>query len=142
MRWWRFRQPAPDRTAAAADYVTAARQQFRHFHHYADLVAQLPLLLRQHGLGQTLSYLELRSGGRPDSPYRFVYEQLQDHLGQVMALREKDLLQALTRMDSAPYLRLCLETSAFAEAWRRAVRADARRGSTAPNVPREEVGSP
>lgn len=124
MRLWRFRKPVRDRTEDAADYVTAARRQFRHFHHYADLVAQLPLLLRQHSLGQTLSYLKLRSAGRDESPYSFVYQQLQDHLERVLALREKDLLQALTRMDSERYLRLCIETHAFAEAWRQAVQAD------------------
>lgn len=141
MRWWRFRKPGSERTADAAGYITAAHRQFRHFHQYADVVAQLPFLLRQHGLGQTLSYFKLRSGGRTESPYGFVYQQLQEHLEHVSALREKDLLQALTRMDSERYLRLCMETYTFSEAWRRAVRADSRRAPTAANVPSEEVDS-
>jgi hypothetical protein len=141
MRLWRFRKPVPDRTTAAAGYVAEAQRQFRQVGHYTDVVAQLPLLLRQHGFGQTLSYLELRSAGRDESPYSFVYDQLQEHLDQVFRLRGKDLLQVLTREDSERYLRLAIETYAFAEAWRRAAQMASRPGDQTRNPSHEEGDS-
>jgi hypothetical protein len=141
MRLWRFRKPVADRTTAAAGYVAAAQRQFRHVGHYADVVAQLPLLLHQHGFGQTLSYLKLRSAGRAESPYSFVYDQLQEHLYEVFRWRGQDLLQVLTRMESERYLRLAIETYAFAEAWRRAVQMALHTGDQAQSPSHEEGGS-
>lgn len=71
---------------------------------YLSLVRQLPLLLHQHGLGQTLAYLQLRGGDRTQSPYQLALQHLTHWLAMNLDVPEEDLLKHLTRSDSDVYL--------------------------------------
>lgn len=66
---------------------------------YTLLVKQLPLLVRRHSLGQTLTYLYLRGGGRPNSPFELLAQQLDRQLAELLQTRQQALLN-LTQSDS------------------------------------------
>ena len=123
MKLWRRRQPVGDRQQLAEETVRRAQQEVHHFRQYLDLVAETAAMLRRYGLGQTLAYLQMRSGGRPDSPFTFVYQQLQDHLRRSPGFRGKDVLAYLTQEDSTTYLRLSREALAFCDLWVKAARS-------------------
>lgn len=123
MKLWRRRQPVGDRQQLAEETVRRAQQEVRQFRQYLDLVAETAALLRRYGLGQTLAYLQMRSGGRPDSPYSFVYQHLQEHLRRSPGFRGKDVLVYLTQEDSTTYLRLSREALAFGDLWVKATRS-------------------
>jgi len=89
---------------------------------YAPLVRNLSLLLRQHGLGQTLTYLKSRGAERADSPFTMLYGHLNSWLGQTLGERG-DFLTALIRMDSRRYLQAAEEAHGFALALRQACQA-------------------
>jgi hypothetical protein len=95
-----------------------ARQRLRQ---YAGLVGQALLFLHQHGLGQTLAYLQARGGNRPESPYQLLFE----HLARQLAMRHprlsNDVLAALVREDSRYYLQAAATTWEFLKALRRAI---------------------
>ena len=122
MKLWRRRQPVGDRQQLAEETVRRAQQEVRHFRQYLDLVPETAALLRRYGLGQTLAYLQMRGGGRPDSPFSFVYQHLQDHLRRSPGFRGKDVLAYLTQEDSTTYLRLSREALAFSDLWVKAAR--------------------
>ena len=123
MRLWRRPQAVGDRQRLAEETVRRAQQEVRHFRHYLDLVVETAAMLRRYGLGQTLAYLQMRSGGRPDSPYSSIYQHLQDHLRRSPGFRGKDVLAYLTQENSTTYLRLSREALAFSESWVKAARA-------------------
>lgn len=102
-----------DRLAEAADCLAEA-QEHGSLSRYAGVVRQLPALLRQHGLGQTLAYCMMRAAGRETSPYHLVYQQIARRLSQIWALTDRDLLTHLTRTDSREYLLMAEEARLFA----------------------------
>ncbi len=104
------------RANEATDCILEAQEEFRAYGHYISTVAELPLLLSRHGLGQTLAYLQLRGAGRDTSPYDFVYQQVARRLMQLFPVGETDLLIFVTRCDSQQYLRLAEEARLFAAA--------------------------
>ena len=142
MKLWRRRQPVGDRQQLAEETVRRAQQEMRHFRQYLDLVAETAALLRRYGLGQTLAYLQMRGGGRPDSPYSFVYQQLQDHLRRSPGFRGKDVLAYLTQEDSTTYLRLSREALAFSDLWVKAARSvqkGTQKDAKAPRATEQQV---
>jgi CRISPR/Cas system CMR-associated protein Cmr5 small subunit len=72
---------------------------------YLSLARQLPHILHQHGLGQTLAYLQMRGGDRTQSPFHLVLEHLNHWLAMTLGLPEEDVLSSLTQFDSDVYLR-------------------------------------
>jgi hypothetical protein len=104
------------RANEAADCILEAQEEFRAYGHYISAVAELPLLLGRHGLGQTLAYLQLRGAGRETSPYDFVYQQVARRLIQLFPVGETDLLTFVTRCNSRQYLLLAEEARLFAAA--------------------------
>lgn len=104
------------RANEATDCILEAQEEFKAYGHYISTVAELPLLLNRHGLGQTLAYLQLRGAGRDTSPYDFVYQQVARRLMQLFPVGETDLLIFVTRCDSQQYLRLAEEARLFAAA--------------------------
>lgn len=101
-----------NRLAEAADCLAEAQEQGS-LSRYAGVVKQLPALLRQHGLGQTLAYCMMRAGGRAASPYQLVYFQIARRLSQIWPLTDRDLLTHLTRTDSREYLQMAEEARLF-----------------------------
>ncbi len=143
MKFWHRRQIAGDREQLAKETIQRARQEVRHFRHYLDLVAETASMLRRYGLGQTLAYLQMRSSGRPDSPYTIIYQHLQEHLRRSPGFRGKDVLDALTQEDSVTYLRLSREALAFSEMWVRAARSvqkEMQKGNKATPEPAQQQG--
>src|SRR5574341_1558717 len=67
---------------------------------YEDLVGQAWLFLHQHGLGQTLVYLQVRGGNRPESPYQLLFEHLTRQLATRQPRLSNDVLAALLKEDS------------------------------------------
>ncbi len=123
-----FRTSTQQRATFAQRAVEEASQQTP-FTHYAMIISSLPLLLHRHGLGQTLSYLQIRGGDREQSPYTVVYRQLTERLNAVFSLHHSDLLNSITRMSSPQYLQLAIEAHAYAIALCQAVNeAKANRG--------------
>ncbi len=104
------------RANEATDCILEAQEEFEPYGHYIATVAELPLLLSRHGLGQTLAYMQLRGAGRQTSPYHFIYDQVARRLSQLFPVGETDLLTFVTRCDSRQYLRLAEETRLFAVA--------------------------
>ncbi len=107
------RWSADDRLEEAADCIEEAQER-GHFAHYARVVGDLPLLLSQHGLGQTLAYFLVRGGDREASPYITVYQQLTRRLAQCFRVTHRDLLTHLTGIDSQQYLLFAEEARLFA----------------------------
>jgi len=101
-----------DRLAEAADCIAEA-QEHGSLSRYAGVIKQLPALLRQHGLGQTLAYCTMRGGGREASPYHLIYFQIARRLSQIWPLTDRDLLTHLTRTDSREYLQMAEEARLF-----------------------------
>ncbi len=104
-----------DRLEEAADCIEEARER-GHFAPYARVVGDLPLLLRQHGLGQTLAYGLMRGGNRETGPYLTVYQQLTQRLAGCFRVTDRDLLTHLTGVDSHQYLLMAEEARLFAQA--------------------------
>lgn len=104
------------RANEATDCILEAQEEFKAYGHYISTVAELPLLLNRHGLGQTLAYLQLRGAGRDSSPYDFVYQQVARRLVQLFPVGETDVLTFLTRCTSRQYLLMAEEARLFAAA--------------------------
>lgn len=131
---WNAEYLAPDERAEAVSRAFDEAQNHHQFRHYASAVDTLPLLLHQHGLGQTLAYLILRSDNRPNSPYTLVLQHLTRRLAQIYPIGGGDILAHITQADSAQYRRLAEEARAFTLALRQALKAEqaagARQGGT------------
>jgi hypothetical protein len=111
----------------AVDCILEAQEEFSHYGQYIGALAELFPLFSRHGLGQTLAYLLLRSGGRETSPYDFIYQQLARRLAQLFPVGDTDLLLFVTRCDSQQYLRLAEETRLFVLALYDAAEAESYR---------------
>ncbi len=112
---------ADERARFAREAVEKALSSV-HLTHYSEAASAIPLVLHRHGLGQTLSYLQIRGGHRERSPYTLIYHQLAERLNAVFSLPDEDLLSSVTRLDSRQYLRLASEAHAYALALRRAAK--------------------
>ncbi|MBI2939423.1 MAG: type III-B CRISPR module-associated protein Cmr5 [Chloroflexi bacterium] len=124
----RLTEAQSDETATRVVQEVRARGRLAN---YRPLVRNLPVWLRQHGLGQTMAYLQARGAGRADSPYLMMYAQLGEWLRERLGLPPGDVLAALTRADSRIYLLASEEASALALALRRAMaREDASPGTS------------
>lgn len=110
---------------AAARCLEEARA-IQRLRQYEDLVGQAWLFLHQHGLGQTLAYLQARGGNRRESPYQLLF----DHLARQLATRHprwsNDVLAALVKEDSRVYRQASAETWGFLKALRQAITAQGR----------------
>ena len=89
--------------------------------HYRQIAKRLGVLLSIHGLGQTLSYLRLRGGGRPNSPFTVLEQHLSRWLQTMLGLSSEDVLDELTRRDSSFYLQASDAAWEFALALKRAL---------------------
>jgi hypothetical protein len=86
--------------------------------HYGVAVRQAAKVLKRHGLGQTLAYIQLRSSGRAGSPFDLLGRQLDRWLLGALAVKAPSALGAITSRDSQFYL----EASELAWVFLRAVR--------------------
>jgi hypothetical protein len=113
-----------ERATAVAQALAEARKQ-RHFRHYVNLLTRLPLLLHQHGLGQTLAYLQLRGANRSEEgPNALLYTQLTRRLSELMPAGGDDVLLNLTEANSTEYRQLAEEAGQFMVALRHSVRVE------------------
>jgi hypothetical protein len=104
------RQQAPQIEAARQAVAEASKVRTMPRLSYRQAVRQLPALLQQHGLGQTLAYLQIRGEGRPASPYTVLLKQLDRWLLANLPVSGRSALAALAAGDS----RLYLEASQYA----------------------------
>lgn len=91
--------PRPQYQTAAEQAVDEAKHTLGQLKQYTLVAKQLPLLVRRHSLGQTLTYLYLRGGGRPNSPFELLAQQLDRQLAELLQTRQQALL-TLTQRDS------------------------------------------
>jgi hypothetical protein len=101
----------PHRQAAAAAIAEAAKSPFP-LKQFASAVQQFQMTLRRHGLGLALAWLELRSGGKPGSPYMLLTRQMDRWLLTTLAVSARSALAAISARDSLFY------REASAQAWR------------------------
>ncbi len=85
---------------------------------YGIALRQITKLMQRHGLGQTLAYIELRSAGRPGSPYNLLGRQLDRWVLAALGISARSALEAIASRDSRFYL----EASEQAWVFLRAVR--------------------
>lgn len=97
---------------AAQQAVAEATQSRVQLKHYALVVKQLPLQIRQHGLGQSLLYLKQRGAERETSPFLVLYRQIGRLVGPVFAA-DGDALGMITANNSHSYLRATQQTQTF-----------------------------
>jgi hypothetical protein len=83
---------------------------------YIQAVRQVTKVLHRHGLGQTLAYMRLRAGGKPNSPYELLARQLDQWLPSTMAVKAPSALVMLTTRDSRFYLEASEQASLLIEA--------------------------
>jgi hypothetical protein len=86
--------------------------------YYKQTARQLPALLQQHGLGQTLAYLQLRGEGRPASPYTVLLRQLDRWLLATLEVSARSALAALAARDSQFYIEATRRAWLFVSALR------------------------
>jgi hypothetical protein len=86
--------------------------------YYKQTVRQLPALLQQHGLGQTLAYLQLRGEGKPASPYTVIGRQLDRWLLATLEVSARSALAALSSHDSRFYMEATRRAWLFVSALR------------------------
>jgi hypothetical protein len=98
---------------------------------YEELVGQAWLFLHQHGLGQTLAYLQARGGNRPESPYQLLFEHLARQLTTRHPRLSNDILAALVKEDSRLYRQASAETWGFLQALRQAITAQGQESAGA-----------
>ena len=89
---------------AARDAINEAAKPPMVMKHYGIVAKQLAMVFRRHGLGQTLAYMELRSSGRPNSPYDLLGRQLDRWLLGTLQVSAPSALAALSTRDSRFYL--------------------------------------
>lgn len=110
---------------AAARCLEEARAIGR-LRQYEELVGQAWLFLHQHGLGQTLAYLQARGGNRPESPYQLLFEHLARQLATRQPRLSNDVLAALVKEDSRVYRQASAEVWGFLKALRQALTEQGR----------------
>jgi hypothetical protein len=86
--------------------------------YYKQTVKQLPMLLRQHGLAQTLAYLQMRGEGKPASPYSVVLRQLDRWLLVSTGVSARSALGAISNHDSRFYIEASEHAWSFVRALR------------------------
>lgn len=101
----------PHRQAAQEAISEAARLPFARIH-FRAAARSLPKVLRRHGLGQTLVYLQVRAGTRGPSPYDVLARHLDRWLLAAMGASGRTALAALAARDSRYY------REASEQAWR------------------------
>jgi hypothetical protein len=106
---------------AADEGLAQARQTQCPFRDYSNVVRQLPTLLRRHGLGLTLAYLQMRGGGNRNSPAEIVLAQVERWLFKALGLSGRGVLPVLCTRDSAFYVEASLQARLFAAALVRCV---------------------
>ena len=94
--------PRPQYQTAAEQAVEEAKHTLGQLQQYTLVAKQLPLLMRRHGLGQTLTYLYLRGGGRPNSHFELLAQQFDRQLAELLQTQQQALL-TLTQRDSRCY---------------------------------------
>jgi len=114
LRW----QP-PARSAAQAAVVQA--QKVVSLKHYRLVARQLLVVLRRHGLGQSLAYLKNQGDGRPNSPYTLLAGQLGNWVLEAMGVSAKDALTHLAKTDSRFYREAEVHAWLFLKALRAAL---------------------
>lgn len=95
--------PRSQYQTAAEQAVDEAKHTLGQLKQYALLARQLPLLVRRHGLGQTLTYLHLRGRGRPNSHFELLAQQLDWQLTELLKTQAHQALVTLTQRDSECY---------------------------------------
>ena len=85
---------------------------------YGLVVRQVAKLLQRHGLGQTLAYIQLRSSGRPGSPYNLLGRQLDRWLLTALGVSASSALVAIASRDSRFYLEASEQAWLFVRAVR------------------------
>ena len=83
---------------------------------YVHAARQVTKVLHRHGLGQTLAYMRLRTGGKPNSPYELLARQLDRWLLSTLAVKAPSALVAVTTRDSRFYLEASEQAWLFIEA--------------------------
>ena len=95
--------PQPQYQTAAEQAVDEAKHTLGQLKQYTLIARQLPLLVRRHSLGQTLTYLRLRGGGRPNSHFELLAQQLDRQLAELLQTQAQQALVTLTQRDSGCY---------------------------------------
>ena len=95
--------PQPLYQSTAEQAVDEAKHTLGQLKHYTLVARQLPLLLRRHGVGQTLTYLHMRGGGRSTSHFELLAQQLDRCLAEMLGTKQQQALAALTQRDSRCY---------------------------------------
>jgi CRISPR-associated protein (Cas_Cmr5) len=98
-----FVETSPQGQAARQALGEAAKSPFA-LQQYGLVVRQVARALRQHGLGQALAFIQLRSSDRPGSPYHLLGRQLDRWLLAAMGVSASSALAAITGRDSRFYL--------------------------------------
>ena len=86
----------------AAQRAIVEARQTTNLKHYGLVAKQLPVQIRQHGLGHMLVALHKRGKNRDDSPYVLLQRQIEDHLAEMLHERVGGLAM-LTERDSRVY---------------------------------------
>jgi hypothetical protein len=89
--------------------------------YYRQAVKQLPMLLHQHGLAQTLAYLQMRGEGKPASPYSVLLKQIDRWLLVSMGVSARSALGAISGNDSRFYMEASEHARLFVRALRMVV---------------------
>lgn len=111
-------QQEPHRRAVREAIAEAARLPFRRSD-LVDVARSLPGVLRRHGLGQALTYIQMRAGGaRGPSPYDVIARHLDRWLLAVMGASGRTALQALATRDSRHYREMSEQAWLFLHALR------------------------
>ena len=122
---------------AAARCLAEARA-IQRLRQYEDLVGQAWLFLHQHGLGQTLVYLQARGGNRPESPYQLLFEHLARQLAARHPRLSNDILAALVKEDSRVYRQASTEAWEFLKALRQTITAQGQESGGAGRATRPD----
>jgi len=97
---------------AAQQAVAESKQSPTPMESYLLVARQLPLYLRQHGLGQTLVYLQARGRRMEHSPYSLLLRQIDRLVGEAFRTNG-EALTVITQNDSDTYVRAVRLTNTF-----------------------------
>lgn len=111
-------EKSPQRQAAQRAISEAKTPPFV-FAQYGLAVRQAAKVLKRHGLGQTLAYVQLRATGRPGSPYDLLGRQLDRWLLAALGTKAPSALAAIASRDSRFYLEASEHGWVFLRALRR-----------------------
>lgn len=90
---------------AAQIAVVEARSTLSVVKHCRQTAKNLPLLIRQHGLGQSLMYLEMRGRQRETSPFTLLLQQIDRLLEEALA-EKGNAIAMVTRRDGRTCMRM------------------------------------